>query len=148
MKASLCLLLLMTMPALAQRGGAQEAASPDTTIYEVNSVEKKPEYSGGIEQLVWDTRVFVLKYKKEHFPDPETNPYWWPDGIGLKRSIVKFIVHEDGRITDVVLVRSAEPHSDRAALFFVKSMPRWTPGEHKGHKVKVRYTLPFTMRVQ
>lgn len=123
---------------------AQEAVT-DTTVYEVNSVEKMPEYPGGLVQLMKDAQSFRFKYIQEHFPDPKNNPYWWPDGIGL-RSIVKFIIHEDGRITDIVLVRSAEPHSDRAALLFAKSMPRWTPGEHKGRKVKVRFTLPFTMR--
>lgn len=137
-----CLLLLMAMPTLTERATAQEAVT-DTTVYEV--VEKWPEYPGGLVQLMKDAQSFRFKYIQEHFPDPKNNPYWWPDGIGL-RSIVKFIIHEDGRITDIVLVRSAEPHSDRAALLFAKSMPRWTPGEHKGRKVKVRFTLPFTMR--
>ncbi len=124
----------------------EEQQSTDTTVYKV--VEKMPEYPGGIEQLVRDAQIFALKYRKKHFPDDKNNPYWWPDAKGLKRSIVTFTVHENGQITDAVIVRSSEAHSDRAALLFVKSMPRWIPGEQKGKKVKVKYTLPFSLHLQ
>ena len=124
----------------------EEQQSTDTTVYKV--VEKMPEYPGGIEQLVRDAQIFALKYRKKHFPDDKKNPYWWPDAKGLKRSIVTFTVHENGQITDAVIVRSSEAHSDRAALLFVKSMPRWIPGEQNGKKVKVKFTLPFTLRLQ
>ena len=124
----------------------EEQQSTDTTVYKV--VEKMPEYPGGIEVLVRDAQIFALKYRKKHFPDDKNNPYWWPDAKGLKRSIVTFTVHENGQITDAVIVRSSEAHSDRAALLFVKSMPRWIPGEQKGKKVKVKYTLPFSLHLQ
>ena len=124
----------------------EEQQSTDTTVYKV--VEKMPEYPGGIEQLVRDAQIFALKYRKKHFPDDKNNPYWWPDAKGLKRSIVTFTVHENGQITDAVIVRSSEAHSDRAALLFVKSMSRWIPGEQNGKKVKVKFTLPFTLRLQ
>lgn len=131
------------MSVLAQRGAAQEASSLDTTVYEV--VEKWPEYPGGLEQLMKDVQRFGGKYIKKHFPDK--NPY---SGTPAYRylCVAKFIVHEDGRVSDAVIVKSLEPHTDRAALLFVKSMPRWTPGEHKGRKVKVRYTLPFSLCLQ
>ena len=124
----------------------EEQQSTDTTVYKV--VEKMPEYPGGIEQLVRDAQIFALKYRKKHFPDDKKNPYWWPDAKGLKRSIVTFTVHENGQITDAVIVRSSEAHSDRAALLFVKSMSRWIPGEQKGKKVKVKFTLPFKLHLQ
>ena len=127
--------------------GYLRAKGKATTVYRV--VEKMPEYPGGIEQLVRDAQIFALKYRKKHFPDDKNNPYWWPDGIGLRRSIVSFIIHENGQVTDAVIIRSSgDPHSDRAALLFVKSMPRWIPGEQNGKKVKVKFTLPFTLRLQ
>jgi len=111
-------------------------------------VEKMPEYPGGIEQLVRDAQIFALKYRKKHFPDDKNNPYWWPDPL-VKRSIVSFTIHENGQVTDAIITRSSEdPHSDRAALLFVKSMPRWIPGEQKGKKVKVKFTLPFKLHLQ
>ena len=121
----------------------EENLSTDTTIYEV--VEKMPEYPGGPEQLVLDAQAFALKYRKEHFPDEKNNPYWWPDPLA-KRSIVSFTIHENGQVTDAVIIRSSEDsHSDKAALLFVKSMSRWIPGEQNGKKVKVKMTLPFTL---
>lgn len=124
----------------------EEQQSTDTTVYKV--VEKMPEYPGGIEQLVRDAQIFALKYRKKHFPDDKNNPYWWPNPL-VKRSIVSFTVHENGQVTDAIITRSSEdPHSDRAALLFVKSMPRWIPGEQNGKKVKVKYTLPFTLLLQ
>ena len=124
----------------------EEQQSTDTTIYEV--VEKMPKYPGGIKVLVRDAQVFAQKYIKKHFPDDKTNPYWW-SGCGIPaRSIVTFTVHEDGQITDATITRNVDPHCDRAALLFVKSMPRWIPGEQKGKKVKVKYTLPFSLHLQ
>lgn len=116
----------------------------DTTVYKV--VEKMPEYPGGTRQCVSDAFIFAQKYIKKHFPDD--NPYWWSHPLA-KRSIVSFIIHENGQITDAVITRSSEdPHSDRAALLFVKSMPRWIPGKLNGKKVKVRFTIPFTLHLQ
>lgn len=124
----------------------EEQQSTDTTVYKV--VEKMPKYPGGIMVLVRDAQVFAQKYIKKHFPDDKTNPYWW-SGCGIPaRSIVTFTVHEDGQITDATITRNVDPHCDRAALLFVKSMPRWIPGEQKGKKVKVKYTLPFSLHLQ
>ena len=124
----------------------EEQQSTDTTVYKV--VEKMPEYPGGIEQLVRDAQIFALKYRKKHFPDDKNNPYWWPDPL-VKRSIVSFTIHENGQVTDAIITRSSEdPHSDRAALLFIKSMSRWIPGEQNGKKVKVKFTLPFTLHLQ
>ena len=125
----------------------EEQQSTDTTVYKL--VEKMPEYPGGMLELMKDCQNFALKYIKKHFPDDKNNPYWWPDAKGVKRSIVSFTIHENGQVTDAVITRSSEdPHSDRAALLFVKSMPRWIPGEQKGKKVKVKFTLPFKLHVQ
>ena len=141
MKKMLFTFALMALPLFALKAMAQETPT-DTTVYEV--VEKMPEYPGGIKVLVRDAQVFAQKYIKKHFPDDKTNPYWWP-GCGIPaRSIVTFTVHEDGQITDAIITRNVDPHCDRAALLFVKSMPRWIPGEQKGKKVKVKYTLPFS----
>ena len=125
----------------------EEQQSTDTTVYKV--VEKMPEYPGGMFELMKDCQKFAGKYIEKHFPDDKNNPYWWPDAKGVKRSIVSFTIHENGQITDAIITRSSEdPHSDRAALLFVKSMPRWIPGEQKGKKVKVKFTLPFKLHLQ
>ncbi len=118
----------------------EENLSTDTTIYEV--VEKMPEYPGGVEQCVKDKYTFARKFIKQNFPD--NNPYYGTFSSSCM-CIVKFIIHEDGHVTDAVIVRSADEHNDKAAILFVKSMPRWIPGEQNGKRVKVKMTLPFSL---
>ena len=135
------ILALMLLPLFIGMVSAQTPA--DTTVYKL--VEKMPEYPGGMLELMKDCQNFALKYIKKHFPDDKNNPYWWPDPLA-KRSIVSFTIHENGQVTDAVIIRSSEDsHSDKAALLFVKSMSRWIPGEQNGKKVKVKMTLPFTL---
>ncbi|MBR3895784.1 MAG: TonB family protein [Bacteroidaceae bacterium] len=123
----------------------KEQQSTDTTVYKV--VEKMPEYPGGVKQLVSDVHIFGQKFIKRHFP--YDNPYFGGHFLYNRYSMVSFVIHENGQVTDAVITRSSEdPHSDRAALLFVKSMPRWIPGEQKGKKVKVKFTLPFTLHLQ
>jgi protein TonB len=61
--------------------------------------------------------------------------------------VLKFVVNEDGSISNVTIMRSVHYLIDKEALRVVRSMPPWKPGESKGKKVKVYYTLPvkFTL---
>ena len=64
------------------------------------------------------------------------------------RVILQFVVNTDGSIVDIVVVRGVDPSLDREAIRVVQSMPRWTPGEQRGRKVRVRFTLPVNFRLQ
>ena len=107
----------------------ERGEKPLTTPIAYEVVEKMPEYPGGVEQYMKACQDFAGKYIKKHFPD--NNPYYGAPHFHCM-CIVKFIVHEDGHVTDAVIVRSADEHNDRAAILFVKSMPRWIPGEQNG----------------
>ena len=133
------ILALMLLPLFIGKVSAQTPA--DTTIYEV--VEKMPEYPGGIKQCVKDWRAFAQKFIDRHFP--YDNPYFGGYILSNRYSMISFIIHENGQVTDAVITKSLDEHNDRAALLFVKSMPRWIPGELNGKKVKVKMTLPFTL---
>jgi TonB family protein len=116
---------------------AQETPT-DTTVYEV--VEKMPEYPGGIKKLMEYIRTSTDNYWKKIYP--KGKPVYPCESI-IGRIIVSFVVNENGQVTDPVIKRSLDPILDKEAIRIVKSMPRWIPGESKGKKVKVRYTLPF-----
>ena len=116
----------------------EEQQSTDTTIYEV--VEKMPEYPGGIDKLMEYIRKSTDNYWKKIYP--KGKPVYPCESI-IGRIIVSFVVNENGQVTDPVIKRSLDPILDKEAIRIVKSMPRWIPGESKGKKVKVRYTLPF-----
>lgn len=57
---------------------------------------------------------------------------------------VSFIVTKTGKITDVKIVKSANPLFDKEALRVVSSMPDWKPGlDEEGNPIDVRFTLPI-----
>ena len=64
------------------------------------------------------------------------------------RVLVTFIVNTDGSITDIELVRKAFPSLDAEAVRVISGMPKWIPGEQKGQKVRVKYTVPLTFRLK
>ena len=61
--------------------------------------------------------------------------------------VTQFVVRADGSISDVAIIRGVAPSLDEEAIRVIKSMPTWTPGEHTGKKVSVRYTLPVQFKL-
>lgn len=51
-------------------------------------------------------------------------------------------VEKDGTVTHPKVVRSVDPYLDKAALKLFDRMPRWTPGEQGGEKVRVSMAAP------
>jgi protein TonB len=61
---------------------------------------------------------------------------------------VEFVVNTDGSITQVKCVNEVNPALMKEAVRVVGAMPRWTPGENAGKKVRVRFTIPINVIVQ
>jgi len=59
------------------------------------------------------------------------------------RVIVKFVVDEQGKVIDPVVVRKANPSLDKEALRVVSLLPRFTPAKDNGKNVAVYYHLPI-----
>ncbi len=59
------------------------------------------------------------------------------------RSILEFIVNEDGSIEGLHIVRSSHPVLDAEALRVVGNMPKWKPGKQNGKPVRMYFTLPI-----
>ena len=93
-------------------------------------VEQMPEFPGGHQAL---HRWLI---ENIHYPVIGT-----PTIQG--RVIVQFTVLKTGEITDIAVVRGADPILNREAIRIVELMPRWIPGEQRGQKVNVRFTLPI-----
>ena len=99
------------------------------------TVEVQPEFPGGMAEL--------MKYIQKNIKYPTICQ---EEGI-QGRVIVQFVVNTDGSISDVEVVKPVNPHLDKEAIRLVSSMPNWKPGEQRGKKVRVRYTLPVTFRL-
>ncbi len=60
---------------------------------------------------------------------------------------VQFVVNKDGSIEQVKVLRGVSDAIDQEAKRVVRTMPKWSPGEQAGKKVRVRYTLPIHFRL-
>ena len=99
-------------------------------------VEQQPEFPGG--------QAALMKYLNSSIKYPQVAQ---DNGI-QGRVITQFVVEKDGSITDVQVVKGADPSLDKEAIRVVKAMPSWKPGQQQGKKVRVRYTLPVVFRLQ
>jgi len=100
--------------------------------------EKMPEFPGGIPAL--------MAYMGNNLKYPETAQKEKAEGIVL----IKFNVDPDGSITDLRTISKGEtPRPDFVleALRVVRSMPKWTPGEAGGKKVKAEIVLPVKFKL-
>lgn len=99
-------------------------------------VEQMPIFPGGDEAL----RNYV------------TNNVQYPEEASKKklqgRVFVSFVVDTNGSTSDVKIARSVHPLLDEEAMRVVKSMPKWSPGKHKGKVVKVSYTIPINFSLK
>lgn len=66
---------------------------------------------------------------------------------GINRVYVQFKINKNGDVTDV---RARNPHArlQREAERVVKKLPKMKPGEQRGQKVGVLYSLPITFQVR
>lgn len=99
------------------------------------AVEKMAEFPGGMEELMkWLTNN--IRYPEEAMKN---------DTQG--RVIVKFIIEEDGKISNPTIVRGVSPELDKEALRVVSEMPTWTPGEVNGKPVASYFNLPIAFKL-
>lgn len=110
-----------------------EEPEKEEEIFQV--VENQPEFPGGMVEL--------MKYLQKNIKYP---PVCQDQGI-QGRVIVQFVVNSDGSIVDAQVVKPVNPHLDKEAIRVVNAMPKWKPGEQRGKKVRVRFTLPVTFRL-
>ncbi|MBC7571646.1 MAG: energy transducer TonB [Spirosoma sp.] len=112
---------------------AQSGSLRDDVVYTV--VEKQPEFPGGysaFEEYMRKNLIYPAEAQK----------------IGIKgRVFLSFIVHKDGQITDINVLKGLGSGCDEEAVRVIKAMPRWTPGSQDGRPLNVRYNWPILFGV-
>lgn len=61
---------------------------------------------------------------------------------------LKFVVDEEGRVSNITVVKGIGSGCDEEAKRVVASMPPWKPGKQNGKPVKVYYNLPIRFQLQ
>jgi len=56
--------------------------------------------------------------------------------------LIRFVVNEDGTVSDAIVVHGIGGGCDEEAINMVSNMPKWKPGKQNGTTVKVLFTLP------
>jgi TonB family protein len=125
--------------AVSQETPLEAPTAPDDTSKALpyNLIEVKPTFNGG------DAGEFSrwvngnLKYPKAAFE------------AGIQgRVVLQFTIGKDGKLSDVKVLRSANPDLDAEAVRVISSSPDWTPGYVKGEPVKVTYTFPVIFQLR
>ena len=62
------------------------------------------------------------------------------------RVVVSFEIKTDGSLADLKVLQSPDKLLSDEACRVIESSPKWTPGEQRGQKVTVKYTLPVDFR--
>lgn len=101
----------------------EELAALDTMIYE--SVDVMPQYPGGNQAM--------LEYLAKNVRYPAQAKKLEIKGFVL----VNAIIEKDGTIKHVKVRKDLGGGCGEEAVRVIKSMPAWTPGEHKGETVRV-----------
>lgn len=109
-------------------------ANKNQQVFEV--VEKMPEYPGG--------QVALFEYLSKNVKYPADAKKQKIEG----RVLVSFVVNTDGSITDIEVMKKAFPSLDAEGVRVISGMPKWTPGEQKGQKVRVHYTVPIVFHLK
>lgn len=64
------------------------------------------------------------------------------------RVLVKFVVDEQGAVIHPEVIRSPDTSLSNEALRVINKLDKWKPGELKGQKVSVYYTLPIVFKLK
>ena len=139
--SALVLLVIVFAPARANAQDKKEKTTQthkDTTtgdkVYEV--CEQMPIFEGGDAAL--------LKYLTDSVKYPELAKKHGVQG----RVVIGFIVEKDGSLTDVKVLRHVDIALDAEALRVVKGMPKWIPGRQNEQRVRVKYNVPVSFRLE
>ena len=98
-------------------------------------VEEMPQFPGG-EQALMQFLSDNIQYPKKEARQ----------GIQGK-AVVRFVVNEDGMLSDFAIARSLGGAFDREVLRVVQLMPDWIPGKQNGEAVKVYFMLPVSFKL-
>ena len=84
-----------------------------------------------------------MGYIKKNIHYPETAIKNGTEG----RVILKFIVNEDGRISDCNVLRGLDSACNEESIRLIMTMPAWNPGKQNGKAVKVYYTQTIAFKL-
>jgi TonB family protein len=107
--------------------------SKQDSIY--NKIDQQAEFPGGMKEFVKYLRANIK------YPAPAQRA-----NISGK-VYTQFIVNKDGSASDFKTLESIGYGCDEEAMRVIQSVPKWTPGKHKGEVVSSIFIVPISFRL-
>ncbi|MFC5270610.1 energy transducer TonB [Adhaeribacter terreus] len=101
----------------------------------IERVEEQPEFPGG-QEAMFRFLATHIKYPKEAQKERIQG-----------RSIISFVVNQDGSLSNYKIVKRLGYGADEEALRVLQAMPLWKPGKINGKPVRVKFTLPVLFQL-
>jgi TonB family protein len=113
-----------------------KAKEADTEAKEVFAiVEEMPQFPGG------DSKRLAFLSENINYPALAAEN-------GIQGTVyVSFVVKQNGKLSDVKVLRGIGGGCDEEAVRVVKKMPRWIPGKQNGKYVNVLFTMPVIFKL-
>jgi len=129
-------LIFLALMGIAMCFNSAKAQDNPDKIYDFTSLEKAPEYPGGISKF-YEFLGREIKY-------PEAAKQNKTQG----KVFASFVVEKNGTLTDIKITRGLTKETDDEALRVLNKSPRWNPGLINGKVVRVKYNINvnFTMK--
>lgn len=110
-------------------------------------IEKVPTYPGCVgdnEAMKQCMSTKITEFINENFNTDLADAL---DLSGRQRITVQFKIDKTGAVADI-RARAPKPELETEAIRVVNLLPKMTPGEHRGEKVGVLYSLPIVFEVK
>jgi protein TonB len=118
------------------RGTFRDNDSTFTETFNISSVDVLPVFPGGEEAM--------LKYlnKTLHYPREAH------DEKITGRVYVSFIIDENGKVTEIQIMRGLGYGTEAEVTRVISGMPDWSPGKYHGRNVKTAFIMPVRFSLQ
>ncbi|WP_345169406.1 energy transducer TonB [Nibribacter koreensis] len=115
--------------------GTAPAATGATAPNYFISVERMPEFEGGMDAL--------MKFVGKNLRYPPA-----AQKSGVEGTVVlTFVVSPSGEIGNIEVLKGLGYGTEEEVVRVIKKMPRWKPGIQNGNAVPVKFTLPIRLQI-
>ena len=128
MKKIITLLLLLNSFFLFSQNNEKQN---ENLIYDSNSINVKPEFPEGLENINTFLIKTGIKAKTKKEEKTET------------KMCAMFVVEKDGSLSDVKVLGKVESGRAEELKKVLMDLPKWIPGKQNGTIVRVLYVLPL-----
>lgn len=116
-------------------GGPFIPETPSTTIEVSTTLDEQPEFPGGMQRFY---KEVVDRFDEDVIEDLEGE---------TRKVLVSFVIERNGSMTDINVIRNADPTVDQEAIRALKAIPiKWKAGIKNGKAVRTRYSLPILIK--